>query len=402
MSDKRKDDDKIDAVAVKQRIIAAALEVGFDVCRFASTAVEDARGEGLRSFLKAGHHGQMNWMAERVDERSAPKNLWSEAESVMMLGMNYGPPDNPLDGLHAEGNGLISVYAQRRDYHDVIKKKLKQLARLLVAETGAEVKVFVDTAPVMEKPLAQQAGLGWQGKHTNLVSRELGSWLFLGSIFTTLKLAPDAEESDHCGTCSACLDVCPTDAFPAPYKLDARRCISYLTIEHKGMIDADLRPLMGNHIYGCDDCLAVCPWNKYAKASHETKLALNEDMHLPDLLHLVTLDEAAFRSFFAGTPIKRSGRDNFIRNVLIALGNMSEPTLAHRAAVAARLDDSAAVVRAHAVWALARLDMKLDVKLELSLSSKSGEATAKSLAPSYMSRETDMDVRAEWHAVLEA
>ena len=275
-----------------------------------------------------------------------------------MLGVNYGPECDPLAALKDDDKGVISVYAQRRDYHDVIKKKLKALARWLVAETQAEVKVFVDTAPVMEKPLAMRAGLGWQGKHTNLVSRQFGSWLFLGSVFTTLELSPDAPEDDHCGACTACLDICPTNAFPAPYQLDARRCISYLTIEHDGMIDRDLRPLMGNHIYGCDDCLAVCPWNKFAQSGQEIKLAMKADYDRPDLIELSRLDDAAFRQFFAGTPVKRSGRDNFIRNVLIALGNMAQPQAAHIEAVEARLDDVSDVVRASAVWALAQMDIE--------------------------------------------
>jgi epoxyqueuosine reductase len=261
-----------------------------------------------------------------------------------------------LAALKETDKGVISVYAQRRDYHDVIKKKLKALARWLVGETQAQVKVFVDTAPVMEKPLAMRAGLGWQGKHTNLVSRQFGSWLFLGSVFTTLELPPDAPETDHCGGCSACLDICPTNAFPAPYKIDARRCISYLTIEHDGMIDRDLRPLMGNHIYGCDDCLAVCPWNKFAQNGQDIKLAMQAEYDRPDLIALSRLDDAAFRTFFAGTPIKRSGRDNFIRNVLIALGNMEQPTAAHIDAARRLLDDPSDVVRASAVWALGQMD----------------------------------------------
>ena len=370
---------------LKTDIIAEAQRLGFDLCRIAPAAADAARGDGLKSFLAAGHHGQMQWMEERVHERSAPQHLWPDAKSVIMLGLNYGPESDPLAGLAQTDRGVISVYAQRRDYHDVVKKKLKALARWLVAETAAEVKVFVDTAPVMEKPLAQQAGLGWQGKHTNLVSRQRGSWLFLGSVFTTLELSADAPEQDHCGSCSACLDICPTKAFPAPYKLDARRCISYLTIEHKGMIDADLRPLMGNHIYGCDDCLAVCPWNKYAAQAQETKLALNEKMHLPDLLTLLAMDDAAFRAFFAGTPIKRTGRDHMLRNVLMALGNMSAPKTAHIKAVQTALDDVAPVVRASAVWALAQLDAGL----------------AKRAAPTYMAQETQAMVLAEWRAVQE-
>ena len=291
-------------------------------------------------------------------ERAAPRKLWPDTKSVIMLGVNYGPDHDPLAHLAETDKGVISVYAQRRDYHDVIKKKLKALARWLVAQTQAEVKVFVDTAPVMEKPLAMRAGLGWQGKHTNLVSRDFGSWLFLGSVFTTLALPADAPEADHCGACSACLDICPTRAFPAPYKLDARRCISYLTIEHKGMVERDLRSLMGNHIYGCDDCLAVCPWNKFAKTGQEVKMAMQADLDRPDLIALSRLDDGEFRTLFAGTPIKRSGRDSFIRNIVQALGNMPSPDKAHIEAVSARLADVSDVVRATAIWSL--VQMKVD------------------------------------------
>lgn len=374
-----------EAGRLKHRLAGEAQALGFAVCRITAARLPAAAGAGLTNYLAQGHHGEMQWMAERTAERAAPDVLWPAAQSVIMLGMNYGPESDPMAGLAETQNGVISVYAQRRDYHDVIKKKLKALARWLVAETGAEVKVFVDTAPVMEKPLAQAAGLGWQGKHTNLVSRETGSWLFLGSVFTSLALPADAPETDHCGSCSACLDICPTAAFPAPYQLDARRCISYLTIEHGGMIDAALRPLMGNHIYGCDDCLAVCPWNKYASAAQEAKLAVKADYDRPDLLQLAALDDAAFRAFFAGTPVKRSGRDRFVRNVMIALGNMTAPQAAHVAAVRRALDDAAALVRAHAVWALARLDRPLALR----------EAAARA------GQETDADVRAEWRAVEE-
>jgi epoxyqueuosine reductase len=344
---------------LKQQICDAAAMHGFDACHIVSAATDNETAQGLRGlqdFIAAGHHGQMQWMETRMDERAAPQALWPEAQSVIMLGVNYGPDSDPLAALKETDKGVISVYAQRRDYHDVIKKKLKALARWLVGETQAQVKVFVDTAPVMEKPLAMRAGLGWQGKHTNLVSRQFGSWLFLGSVFTTLELPPDAPETDHCGGCSACLDICPTNAFPAPYKIDARRCISYLTIEHDGMIDRDLRPLMGNHIYGCDDCLAVCPWNKFAQNGQDIKLAMQAEYDRPDLIALSRLDDAAFRTFFAGTPIKRSGRDNFIRNVLIALGNMEQPTAAHIDAARRLLDDPSDVVRASAVWALGQMD----------------------------------------------
>lgn len=346
---------------LKENIIAEAAAQGFDLCRFVSADCAAAataaatNAEGLRAFVEAGHHGQMSWMETRMEARAAPTALWGEAKSVIMLGVNYGPESDPLAALEEDDKGVISVYAQRRDYHDVIKKKLKALARWLVAQSGAQVKVFVDTAPVMEKPLAMRAGLGWQGKHTNLVSRDFGSWLFLGSVFTDIELPADEAEHDHCGACTACLDVCPTNAFPAPYKIDARRCISYLTIEHKGMIERALRPLMGNHIYGCDDCLAVCPWNKFAQVAADTKLALQEAYDRPDLIALSRLDDAAFRDFFKGTPIKRTGRDSFIRNVLVALGNMRAPTQAHIEAVKARLQDDAEAVRASAVWALAQI-----------------------------------------------
>ena len=351
--------------SVKAEIVAEARAQGFDVCRIVDATANAAAGDGLRAFVEAQHHGQMQWMEARMDERAAPQKLWPEAQSVIMLGVNYGPDSDPLEALKETDKGVISVYAQRRDYHHVIKKKLKALARAVVAQTGAEVKVFVDTAPVMEKPLAMRAGLGWQGKHTNLVSRDFGSWLFLGSVFTTLAMPQDEAETDHCGACTACLDICPTKAFPAPYKIDARRCISYLTIEHKGMIDRELRPLMGNHIYGCDDCLAVCPWNKFAQTAAEAKLALQADYDRPDLISLSKLDDAAFRRFFAGTPIKRSGRDNFIRNVLMALGNMDKPTPKHIEAVRARLDDEAALVRASAVWALGQMDASEAEKLAI-------------------------------------
>ena len=291
------------AAQLKEKICEAAAAQGFDACHIVNAESDAKAGQGLQDFINAGHHGQMDWMESRMDERAAPQKLWPEAQSVIMLGVNYGPKCDPLASLKDDDKGVISVYAQRRDYHDVIKKKLKALARWLVDETQAEVKVFVDTAPVMEKPLAMRAGLGWQGKHTNLVSRQFGSWLFLGSVFTTLKLLPDAPEDDHCGACTACLDICPTNAFPAPYQLDARRCISYLTIEHDGMIDRDLRPLMGNHIYGCDDCLAVCPWNKFAQSGAEIKLAMQADYDRPDLIELSRLIMRRFGNFL---PARRS------------------------------------------------------------------------------------------------
>ena len=296
----------------------------------------------------------MDWLAATTARRTDPSVLWPEARSVIMLGLNYGPDGDPLAILQQRDRGAISVYAQGDDYHELIKAKLKAIARWLIANAGGDVKVFVDTAAVMEKPLAASAGLGWQGKHTNLVSREHGSWLFLGAIFTTLELPPDAAEIDHCGSCRACLDVCPTNAFPAPYRLDARRCISYLTIEHKGPIPRELRPLMGNRIYGCDDCLAVCPWNKFAQAGREAKLAAREALRAPKLAELARLDDAAFRALFAKSPVKRTGRDRFIRNVLIAIGNTGDRALAAEAE--RLLDDASPLVRGAAVWALGRLD----------------------------------------------
>ena len=295
-------------------------------------------------------------MADGFERRTEPRALMPGAKSLVMLGLNYGPNGDPLAGLALKDAGVISVYARHRDYHDVIKGKLKELAGVLVAAAKpaqADVKVFVDTAPLMEKPLAARAGLGWQGKHTNLVSREFGSWLFLGAILTDLELPPDAPETDHCGACRACLDICPTNAFPEPYRLDARRCISYLTIEHKGPVPRELRSRMGNRIYGCDDCLAVCPWNKFAKAGREAKLAARADLEAPPLDELARLDEAGFRALFAGSPVKRIGRARFLRNVMIAIGNSGKAGLA--SAAMERLDDASPLVRGAAVWALARL-----------------------------------------------
>jgi len=334
-------------------LIAAARAHGFDhVGIVRAQALPHAR-QGLSEFLAAGSHGDMEWLAADPARRSDPRVLWEGARSIVMLAVNYGPDQDPRALTNEHTRGAISVYAQGDDYHDVIKKRLKELARWLIATAGGDVKVFVDTAAVMEKPLAAAAGLGWQGRHTNLVSRDYGSWLFLGSIFTTLELSPDAPEEDHCGTCRACLDACPTDAFTAPHKLDARRCISYLTIEHKGPIPRELRARMGNRIYGCDDCLAVCPWNKFAQAGSEAKLAARDALRAPSLAELARLDEGAFRALFAKTAIKRTGRDRFVRNVLIAIGNSGEPALADEAE--RLIDDGAAIVRGAAVWALARL-----------------------------------------------
>jgi epoxyqueuosine reductase len=321
----------------------------------------------------------MAWMETTAERRGDPRMLWPEVRSVIMLGLNYAPGEDPLAVLAHRERGAISVYAQGDDYHDVIKKRLKSLARWLVAQAGGDVKVFVDTAAVMEKPLAEAAGLGWQGKHTNLVSREFGSWLFLGAIFTTLDLPASDGETDHCGTCQACLDVCPTAAFPAPYRLDARRCISYLTIEHKGPIPRALRPLMGNRIYGCDDCLAVCPWNKFAQTGRETKLAARESLNAPRLADLARLDDGQFRALFAKTAIKRIGRDRFVRNVLIAIGNSGDAALADEAE--RLLDDASPLVRGAAIWALGRL--------------ASADRLA-ALAASRRIREGDQSVIIEW------
>ena len=303
----------------------------------------------------------MAWMAETSERRASPRALWPQVQSIVMLGANYGPAENPLAALKARDRGAISVYARSRDYHDVLKGRLKQLAGFIAARASpnpCEVKVFVDTAPVMEKPLAEAAGLGWQGKHTNLVSRDFGSWLFLGAIFTDLELAPDAPEQDHCGSCRACLDICPTEAFPAPYRLDARRCIAYLTIEHKGPIPREFRAKIGNRIYGCDDCLAVCPWNKFAQATREAKLSARADLANPPLSELVRLSDADFRALFSGSPIKRLGHQRFLRNVLIAIGNSADPGLAPLALE--QLSSPSPLVRGAAVWALARLTPRGD------------------------------------------
>ncbi|WP_246161654.1 tRNA epoxyqueuosine(34) reductase QueG [Segnochrobactrum spirostomi] len=330
-----------------------AAELGFDSCRIAAPQSSPEQAERLATFLAAGRHGTMDWLAEEPERRADPRALWPEVRAVVMLGVNYGPAADAWAALARPECGVVSVYARNRDYHDVIKGRLKMLGQSLAARAGGSFKVFVDTAPVMEKPLAARAGLGWQGKHTNLVSRDFGSWLFLGALFTTLELPPDAPESDHCGRCRACLDACPTDAFPAPYQIDPRRCVSYLTIEHKGPIDRALRRGIGNRIYGCDDCLAACPWNKFAEAGRETKLAARDDLAAPALADLAELDDAAFRARFSGSPIKRIGRDRFVRNVLIAIGNSGDagflPILARR------LGDGSALVRGAAVWALARL-----------------------------------------------
>jgi epoxyqueuosine reductase len=342
-----------DAAKLRALIDAEAHRAGFDTIAVTSPNAIPLAPARLAEFVADGFHGSMDWIAETLERRSEPSTLWPEVRSIVVLAMNYGPNHDPRDLQARHDRGAISVYAQNRDYHDVMKGRLKEIAGKIVSRAGGDVKVFVDTAPVMEKPLAQAAGLGWQGKHTNLVSREHGSWLFLGTIFTTAELTPDRAEIDHCGSCRACLDACPTDAFPAPYRLDARRCISYLTIENKGPIPHEFREKIGNRIYGCDDCLAACPWNKFAQVASEAKLVARADLREPPLAELLELDDAAFRTFFSGSPIKRIGRDRFIRNVLIAAGNSGEAALA--GIVRALLGDASPLVRGAAIWALARL-----------------------------------------------
>ena len=332
---------------------ARALALGFDSFGIAAADARPDLPEKLNQALQAGWHGDMDWMAETAERRSSPKGLWTEAKSLLLLGYNYGPESDPLALLGEKSLGSISVYARNRDYHEIIKGKLKELAGLLARRSGAEVKVFVDTAPLMEKPLAEAAGLGWQGKHTVLVSREFGSWLFLGAIATSAELPVDKPRSQSCGSCSRCLDVCPTQAFPAAFQLDSRRCLAYLTVEHKGPIPLEFRVPMGNRIYGCDDCLAVCPWNKFASVSREAKLRARDDLERPALAALVQLDDAGFRALFAGSPIKRIGLGRFLRNVLIAIGNSGDQSLVPL--VEARLGDADGVVRGAAIWALRRL-----------------------------------------------
>jgi epoxyqueuosine reductase len=365
--------------ALRAALFSEARALGFDCAGVTGPdAIADA-GKHFRAFLDAGAHGDMDWLAAHPERRADPQVLWPGVRSVIMLGVNYGPDENPLAVLEQRTRGAISVYAQGDDYHDLIKKRLKTLARWLAATSGCEVKVFVDTAAVMEKPLAQAAGLGWQGKHTNLVSREFGSWLFLGAIFCSLDLPRDEPDIDHCGSCQACLEICPTAAFPAPYKLDARRCISYLTIESKGPIPREFRKAIGNRIYGCDDCLAVCPWNKFAQAGREAKLSARAELRAPALAELARLDDAAFRSLFTKSPVKRIGRDRFIRNVLIAIGNSGDGALAAEAD--RLLDDESPLVRGAAAWALSQL---------------MGPRAFAARAATAMSGEADESVRAEW------
>ncbi len=362
---------------------AMALQQGFSAVGFAPAQLPEVARQRLRDFLEAGFHGDMGWLAAHEERRGDPQVLWPEARSIIVLGFSYAPREDALANLGRAEIGNISVYARGLDYHEVIKKKLRVLATHLVQRFGADVKFFVDTAPVMEKPLAQQAGLGWQGKHTNLVSRQEGSWLFLAEIFTSLDLAPAVAEVDHCGSCQQCLDICPTRAFVAPYQLDARRCISYLTIEHKGPIERSLRPLMGNRIYGCDDCLAVCPWNKFATRPAAADLAPRPELTKPRLLDLLALDEPRFRAFFSRSPIKRTGRARFLRNVLIALGNAGDASLVPL--VQQRLLDESALIRGAAVWCLSRLMTK---------------GAFQELAALEMAHEADAEVREEWQEAL--
>jgi epoxyqueuosine reductase len=370
-----------DPAKLRALIDREAEAAGFDAVAVTTPDAIPQAPARLAAFVEAGFHGSMGWIAETLERRSSPSTLWPEVRSIIVLAMNYAPDHDPRDILARKASGAISVYARNRDYHDVMKGRLKEIAGKIVARAGGDVKVFVDTAPVMEKPLAGAAGLGWQGKHTNLVSRQHGSWLFLGTIFTTAELVPDAPEADHCGSCRACLDACPTNAFPAPYRLDARRCISYLTIENKGPIPLEFRQAIGNHIYGCDDCLAACPWNKFAHTAREAKLSAREDLRDPPLAELLLLNDATFRSFFSGSPVKRIGRDRFLRNVLIAAGNSDQPSLV--APVRALLGDPSPLVRGAAVWALSRL-------------LPDGEFAA--LAGEALARESDEEVRGEWQA----
>jgi epoxyqueuosine reductase len=366
---------------IREAIRDRALSTGFDAVGFAEASLGAEARAGLSEFLTRGYHGDMGWLAATAARRGDPRVLWPEARSVVALGVNYAPEGDPLALLDAPDCGVVSIYARGRDYHDTLKRRLKALAHWIDGHWPGAVKLFVDTAPVMEKPLAERAGLGWQGKHTNLVSREFGSWLFLGEIYLSLELEPDAAETDHCGSCRRCLDACPTAAFPAPYRLDARRCISYLTIEHKGMIPVELRPLIGNRIYGCDDCLAVCPWNKFARPAREPDFLPRDELTAPRLAALAELDDAGFRTMFGGTAVKRTGRDRFVRNVLIAIGNAPPGDAQLLAAARRGLDDGSPLVRAAAVWAFSRLAPLAEYRVEQ--------------APR-LSREDDSLVREEW------
>lgn len=369
--------------ALRALVIDKGRDLGLDAIGIA-TLCGSGQSQRLAAFLARGHHGDMDWMAETADRRGDPNVLWPEARTAIMVGHSYAPKSDPLEKLNATSSGTVSVYAQGRDYHDVLKKRIKALARALAQATSADVKVFVDTAPLMEKPLAQRAGLGWQGKNTNLVSRAHGSWLFLGAILTTAEISADAAEIDHCGSCRRCLDACPTDAFPAPYQIDARRCLAYLTIEHRGHIPVEFREALGNRIFGCDDCLAVCPWNKFAEASREMKYAATEATVDTELSSILALDDPAFRARFAGTPIKRTGRDRVVRNALIAAGNSGDARLLSHAE--RLLEDASPLVRAMAVWAVRRL---------------AAPRRFAQLAEHYLARELDADVSREWSNSLQ-
>lgn len=373
------------SAAIVAEIRVRAKKLGFDAFGITSAAARPDLREKLDVAVGQGWYGDMEWMGETAERRADPQALWEQARSVIMLGVNYGPDRDPMETLTQRDRGTISVYARNDDYHELIKGRLKEIAILLERRSGAKVKVFVDTAPVMEKPLAEAAGLGWQGKHTVLVSREYGSWLFLGAIFTTAELPVDALHEESCGTCQRCLEVCPTNAFPAPFQLDARRCLSYLNIEHRGPIPHEFRVPMGNRIYGCDDCLAVCPWNKFATVSHEARLVARDDLNAPALSDLVTLDDADFRAMFSRSPIKRIGHARFLRNVLIAIGNSHDPELLPSAR--ARLDDPDPLIRGAAVWAVRRLVPAQE---------------ASRLALDFLAREGDTSVRLEWTAELPA
>jgi epoxyqueuosine reductase len=364
----------------REAIRAYGLKLGFDVVRFAPAALPDSAREDLRQFLAEGRHGTMDWLAKNGERRESLAALWPEARSAIVVGMNYGPSSASSAETADPRLGAISVYAQGDDYHDVLKAKLRQLAGFVTQHFSTDVKIFVDTAPVMEKPLGQEAGVGWQGKHTNLVSRDFGSWLFLGSVLTSMKIAPDAREEDHCGSCRRCLDACPTHAFTAPYQIDARRCISYLTIEHKGNIAREFRAAMGNRIYGCDDCLAVCPWNGFASVAREQGFHARTELKSPSLAALSRLDDKDFRALFRKSPVKRIGRDRFLRNVLIAIGNSGDTSLAPEAM--RLLSDPSSLVRAMAVWALGRLSIADEFVR---------------LRAVHLDHETDSDVRQEWN-----
>lgn len=370
--------------SIKTLLRCQALELGLDAIGVTRLGNSSQAGARLFEFLNAGHHGDMDWMASSADRRADPLTLWPQARSAILVGLSYAPTADPMAALEYKHRANISAYAKGRDYHDVLKSKIKQLALNFAQVSGAEVKVFVDTAPLMEKPLAAAAGIGWQGKHTNLVSREHGSWLFLGAILTTADLQPDVAELDHCGSCRRCLDVCPTDAFPAPYQLDARRCLAYLTIEHKGHIPRQFRKPLGNRVFGCDDCLAVCPWNKFASASREAQFAVRESTDNPPLKELLELDDQAFRARFAGTPVKRTGRNRIVRNTLIAAGNSQEQTLLSD--ITRLLSDDSSLVRAAAIWAT----MQLTENDEFAM-----------LRAHHEHREHDKDVASEWRVGYE-